>query len=128
MTIQKTCYYDSKEIILKILRSEKLKNAKKLFNNLMNHLDKIPKDLADFMKNKIKPNFNSYMRHLKFDFLPTTNNKMENYFGVTLSRHLKKNIQNNRRHNNIPRPSKQNGITTEQNYYTHEIFHIAHFK
>jgi hypothetical protein len=87
---QKACYYDSKEIILKILRSKKLKNAKKLFNDLMNHLNKIPKDLADFVKNKIKPNFDSYMRHLEFYFLPTTNNKMENYFGVTLPRHLKK--------------------------------------
>ncbi|MDR2545411.1 MAG: hypothetical protein LBD03_07745, partial [Methanobrevibacter sp.] len=28
--------------------------------------------------------------HLQFDFLPTTNNKLENYFGVTLPRHLKK--------------------------------------
>jgi hypothetical protein len=30
------------------------------------------------------------MRHLEFDFLPTTNNKMENYFGITLPIHLKK--------------------------------------
>jgi hypothetical protein len=90
---QKACYYDSKEIILNILGSKKLKNAKKLFNNSMNHLDKIPKDLTDFIKNKIKPNFNNYMRHLEFDFLPTTNNKMENYFGITLLRHLKKTFK-----------------------------------
>jgi hypothetical protein len=56
----------------------------------MNYLDKIPKDLADFVKNKIKADFNSYMRHLEFDFLPATNNKMENYFKVPLPRHLKK--------------------------------------
>jgi hypothetical protein len=30
------------------------------------------------------------MMHTKYDFLPTTNNKMENYFCKTLPRYLKK--------------------------------------
>ena len=30
------------------------------------------------------------MRHTLHDFLPTTNNVLENHFGVTLLKHLKK--------------------------------------
>jgi hypothetical protein len=87
---QKAEYYDAGKIILEIFRSKPYKKANKKFTNLMKHLDKIPKEFVDFVKNKIKPNFQSYMKHLQFDFLPTTNNSLENYFGVTLPRYLKK--------------------------------------
>ena len=53
-------------------------------------MDKIPMELRNFINTKLKPNFDSYMRHTLHDFLPTTNNALENYFGVTLPRHLKK--------------------------------------
>jgi len=53
-------------------------------------MDKIPMELRNFINTKLKPNFDSYMRHTLHDFLPTTNNTLENYFGVTLPRHLKK--------------------------------------
>jgi hypothetical protein len=46
--------------------------------------------LKDFILNKLEPNFDGYMRHTQYDFLPATNNAMENYFGVSLPRHLKK--------------------------------------
>jgi transposase-like protein len=87
---QKTEYYDVGEILLKIFHSKSYKQANNRFKNLMKNLDKIPAEFIDLIKNKIKPNFQSYMKHLQFDFLPTTNNKMENYFGATLPRCLKK--------------------------------------
>ncbi|MDR3291369.1 MAG: hypothetical protein LBT10_04380 [Methanobrevibacter sp.] len=46
--------------------------------------------MKDFILNKLEPNFDDYMRHTQYDFLPATNNVMENYFGVSLPKHLKK--------------------------------------
>ncbi|MDR3291225.1 MAG: hypothetical protein LBT10_03650 [Methanobrevibacter sp.] len=46
--------------------------------------------MKDFILNKFKPNFDGYMQHTQHDFLPATNITMENYFGVSFPRHLKK--------------------------------------
>jgi hypothetical protein len=86
----KAQYHDEQNVILLILRQKDYKKAKKKFKQLLNHMDKIPTELRNFINTKLKPNFDSYMRHTLHDFLPTTNNALENYFGVTLPRHLKK--------------------------------------
>ncbi|MDR1819793.1 MAG: DDE-type integrase/transposase/recombinase [Methanobrevibacter sp.] len=52
---QKTEYYDAGEIILKIFHSKSYKKANSKFKNLLKHLDKIPKEFVDLVKNKIKP-------------------------------------------------------------------------
>ncbi|GHU05467.1 hypothetical protein AGMMS49960_21870 [Betaproteobacteria bacterium] len=57
---QKAEYYDTGEIILEIFRSKSYKKAEHKFKRLMKHLDKIPKEFADLVKDKIKPNFQSY--------------------------------------------------------------------
>jgi len=86
----KAQYLDEGDVILLILYQKDYKKAKKKFQKLLNHMDKIPMELRNFINTKLKPNFDSYMRHTIYDFLPTTNNALENYFGVILPRHLKK--------------------------------------
>jgi transposase-like protein len=86
----KTKYKDDRKLIFKVLFQKKYYKAKKEFKNLLSNLDEFTSELKDFITKKIYPNFEKYMMHTKYDFLPATNNKMENYFGKTLPRYLKK--------------------------------------
>ena len=86
----KTKYWDEINCILFILRQKKYRKAKNEFKKFLKRMNNIPEDLREFVNQKIKPNFESYMKHTQYERLPATNNQMENYFGTTLPRHLKK--------------------------------------
>jgi transposase-like protein len=82
--------FDDHKIILKILYQKDYRKAKNKFNKLLKKMDKIAPFLRDFINKKLKPDFERYMRHTQYKFLPSTNNAMENFFGVVFPKHLKK--------------------------------------
>jgi hypothetical protein len=77
------------ERISNIFKAKNPKNAWKRFMILYNNRDNLPEIISDFLK-RLKPNFHKTINHLKNKLIPSTNNTIECYFGVTLPDYLKR--------------------------------------
>jgi len=81
--------FDYGIIIKDLLYSKNYERAKKRLKYLWNEKNNMPESFQKFLK-KLKKNFNSYMGHLKNKKLTSTNNVIENFFGVVFPDKLKK--------------------------------------
>ena len=71
-----------------MLYSTTYERAEKRFNQLLGEIAKFPLKFQKFLKN-MKPVFREFMGHLKNKKLESTNNAMENFFGVNFPKKLK---------------------------------------
>ena len=71
-----------------MLYSNTYERAEKRFNQLLNEVDKFPEEFQKFLT-KMKPVFREFMGHLRDKNLESTNNVMENFFGVNFPKKLK---------------------------------------
>ena len=71
-----------------MLYSNTYKRAEKRFNQLLNEINKFPEEFQKFLTN-MKPVFREFMGHLIDKNLESTNNAMENFFGVNFPKKLK---------------------------------------
>lgn len=81
--------FDYGIIIKDLLYSKNYEKALKRLKYLWNEKNNMPEPFQKFLK-KLKKNFNSYMGHLKNKKLASTNNAIENFFGVVFPDKLKK--------------------------------------
>ena len=71
-----------------MLYSTTYERAEKRFNQLLDEINKFPEEFQKLLKN-MKPVFREFMGHLKDKNLASTNNAMENFFGVVMPKKLK---------------------------------------
>jgi len=71
-----------------MLYSTTYERAKKRFNQLLGEIGKFPEEFQKFLES-MEPVFREFMGHLKDKNLASTNNAMENFFGVNFPRRLK---------------------------------------
>ena len=72
-----------------LLYSKNYKKAVNRLKYLLNEKNNMPKSFQKFLK-KLKKNFKGYMGHLKNKKIASTNNAIENFFGVVFPDKLKK--------------------------------------
>ena len=72
-----------------IFKSKKEKTAKNRFQKLLDKIDQLPEEIATFIE-KLSKNLDKSLNHITNKLIPSTNNLIENYFGTTLPRHLKR--------------------------------------
>jgi hypothetical protein len=72
-----------------IFKSKKEETAKKRFQKLLDKIEQLPDEIAPFIE-KLSKNIDTTLNHIKNKLIPNTNNLLENYFGTTLPRHMKR--------------------------------------
>jgi hypothetical protein len=72
-----------------ISRMFKSKTTEKRFEKILNNLEQLPPEISTFIK-KLKNNFQKTIKHTQHKFLPSTNNLIELYYGITLPQQLKR--------------------------------------
>jgi transposase-like protein len=75
-------------VIKELLYTKHYERAVKLLKYLSKYTKEMPESFNKFL-NKLRKNFDPYMAHLKDKKLASTNNAMENFFGVTFPSQLK---------------------------------------
>ena len=75
-----------------IFNSKTAETSKKRFKRMEDKIDKLPEQIAVFIK-KLSKTFEKSINHIKNKFLPNTNNLLECYFGITLPGHLKRKFR-----------------------------------
>ena len=75
--------------ISRMFKSKSFKTAQNRFDKLFNNLNELPDEIKTFMK-RLSKNFQRSINHTKHSFLPSTNNLIESFFGITLPQHLKR--------------------------------------
>jgi hypothetical protein len=91
----KTFQKENKELkhyidnISRIFKSKTSKTAEKRFNKLFDNLEDLPDEIGTFIK-RLSKNFQRTINHTKHKFLPSTNNLIELYYGITLPKQLKR--------------------------------------
>jgi DNA repair exonuclease SbcCD ATPase subunit len=91
----KTLQKENKELkhyvkqISRIFKSKTSKTAEKRFNKLKDKLKDLPNEIGSFIK-KLMKNFQRTINHTKHKLIPSTNNNIELYFGITLPKQLKR--------------------------------------
>ena len=73
----------------KSLVSNYKKTGLKRYNKIIDEIDDVPEKIRGFIRN-IQKEIDNLLLHTSNDDMPTTNNCIELYFGVTLNRRLKK--------------------------------------
>ena len=84
-----------KERISNIFKQEDPKKAKMRFQILYNNRDNLPPAVATFIK-RLAKNFDKAINHMRYDFLPRTNNQLECYNGVSLPDNQKRKYRTDR--------------------------------
>ena len=69
-----------------------MKSAKIIFKRLFNSRGHIPPLIGDFIK-KLSKVFDKTINHLANNRIPSTNNKKERHFGITLPGYLKRRFK-----------------------------------
>ncbi len=77
------------ERISNIFKADTAKKARTRFNILFNNIKHLPPIIGKFL-NKLKKKLEKAINHITFDDIPSTNNKLERYFGITLPKFLKR--------------------------------------
>ena len=72
-----------------MLKSRTKKTGLKRYNKIIDEIDDVPEKIRGFIRN-IQKEIDNLILHTSSDNIPTTNNCIELYFGVTLNRRLKK--------------------------------------
>ena len=72
-----------------MLKSRAKKTGLKRYDKIIKEIDDTPEKIRGFIRN-IQKELNSLLLHTTDDNIPTTNNCIELYFGVTLNKRLKK--------------------------------------
>ena len=72
-----------------MLKSRAKKTGLKRYKRIIDEIDDVPKKVRGFIRN-IQKEIDNLLLHTSNDNIPTTNNCIELYFGVTLNRRLKK--------------------------------------
>ena len=72
-----------------MLKSRTKKTGLKRYNKIIDEIDDVPEKIRGFIRN-IQKEIDNLLLHTSSDNIPTTNNCIELYFGVTLNRRLKK--------------------------------------
>jgi hypothetical protein len=80
------------ERISNIFKADTAKKARTRFNILFNNIKHLPQIIGKFL-NKLKKKLEKAINHITFDNIPSTNNKKERHFGVTLPGFLKKRFR-----------------------------------
>ena len=74
--------------ISNIFKSKTSKNAKMRINILLNNINHLPPLIGKFIQ-KLNKIFDKTINHIENDNIPSTNNKKERHFGITLPGYLK---------------------------------------
>lgn len=88
-------YKTFKRRISLIFKSKKEKTAIKRYNKLLND-KRIPKKIKKFLE-RIEDVLPHLINHIEDDDIPSTNNKVEGFYKITLPGCKKKNLQNSKR-------------------------------
>ena len=72
-----------------MLKSRTKKTGLKRYNKIIDEIEDVPEKVRGFIRN-IQKEIDKLLLHTSSDDIPTTNNCIELYFGVTLNRRLKK--------------------------------------
>jgi len=72
-----------------MFRSKTKETAMKRFQKLKDNLEKLPEEIATFLE-KLSKDINNTLNHIKNEYIPNTNNKLEGYYKITLPRYLKR--------------------------------------
>ena len=72
-----------------MLKSRTKKTGLKRYNKIIDEIEDVPEKVRGFIRN-IQKEIDKLLLHTSSDDIPTTNNCIELYFGVTLNRQLKK--------------------------------------
>ncbi|GAA5818848.1 MAG: Pseudogene of transposase [Methanobrevibacter sp. CfCl-M3] len=74
-------YENYKERVLAIFDCEDEKNAKRRFKLLYNNMEHLPPAVMGFIR-RLSKNLDRGINHMRYDFLPNTNNQIECYNGA----------------------------------------------
>jgi len=72
-----------------MFRSKTKETAMKRFQKLKDNIGKLPEEIATFLE-KLSKDINNTLNHIKNEYIPNTNNKLEGYYKITLPRYLKR--------------------------------------
>ena len=75
-----------------MFQSKKHETAMKRFQKLNDKIEELPKEIVSFLK-KLAKDIDSTLHHITNKKIPNTNNKLEGYFKITLSRHMKRKFR-----------------------------------
>ena len=78
-----------------MLKSRTKKTGFKCYNKIIDEIDDTPEKIRGFIRN-IQKELDNLLLHTACDDIPTTNNCIELYFGVTLNRRLKRKYKTQR--------------------------------
>jgi hypothetical protein len=84
-----------KERISNIFKQKSVKKAKRRFKILYNNLKNLPAVVATFIQ-RLNKTFDKAVNHMVYEFLPSTNNQLECYNGVSLPDNQKKAYRTDR--------------------------------
>lgn len=79
-----------KNQIFEIIDSQNYNTAKKLFNKLKHEINSIPHVFRKIITKKFVVHFDRFVNYLKDSNISKTSNKIENYFGTTLPKAIKR--------------------------------------
>ncbi|BDZ71669.1 hypothetical protein [Methanobacterium petrolearium] len=75
-----------------IFKAKTVKSAKIRFSRLFNSIKHLPPLIGDFIQ-KLRKIFDKIINHITNDNVPSTNNKKERHFGITLHGYLKRRFR-----------------------------------